>query len=104
LFDTWINSEFSNWYRGSIPLGFSHTNNLMEGFNYVLKAKYTDWEKFKLAEFIQLVEQVIIDYSEETIQSPFPSVQRFPKDVWEKAQRMAEDHFLQVDNNFYWLS
>jgi len=36
---TWVYSEFCNWHAGSIQIGFSTTNNGIEGFNFARKNK-----------------------------------------------------------------
>ena len=103
FFETWIHSTFHNWYRGAVPIGFSHTNNGIEGFNNGLKSKYTDWEKFTMEEFIPLCRDVIVDYSVKTSQKSFPVTLFLNETVIKKAEIMVDDPFLMIGNGIlYW--
>ena len=37
------------------------TNNAIEGFNNGLKAKYTEWDRLKLEDFITTLREIIED-------------------------------------------
>ena len=103
FYENWINSQFDHWYRGSIPPGFSHTNNGIEGFNNGIKSKYTNWERLQLQDFFNLVEEMIKDQSEESSKNEFPRTINVSKDLWIKAQEMEDDDFLKEGNKtFYW--
>lgn len=73
FFDNWINSKWENWYKGSIPAGFSTINNGIEGFNFAIKEKYTNWERLKLEDFILILQEIINDYSDEIKSKKFPT-------------------------------
>ena len=102
FYENWVNSDFSNWYRGSIPVGFSHTNNAVEGFNNGIKLKYTNWERLQLNDFFKVVEEIINDYSEQSLALPFSKSLIIEKCLWKKAQSMENDPYLQEDTTFYW--
>ena len=103
FFENWVNSGCDNWYRSSIPTGFSHTNNGIEGFNNGIKSKYTDWEKLKLNDFFVTVRGIIKDYSKDTVTKEFPDNVDTSKELWIKAQDMENDAFFKKnETNLYW--
>ena len=102
FYENWVDTSFSNWYRGSIPLGFSHTNNAIEGFNNGIKLKYTNWERLQLGDFLKIIEEIISDYSEQTSMLPFPKSLSVSKDLWMKAQKMEKDSYFKEEETFYW--
>jgi len=93
FFETWVGSNFCNWYKGSIPPGFSNTNNGIEGFNQGLKSKYTEWSRFRLGEFADILQEVVKDYSDETSKLPFPNSLTITEDEWKKAQITRNEVF-----------
>jgi len=102
FYENWVDTSFSNWYRGSIPSRFSHTNNAIEGFNNGIKLKYTNWERPQLGDFLKIIEEIISDYSEQTSMLPFPKSLSVSKDLWMKAQKMEKDSYFKEEETFYW--
>ena len=72
FFNEWIDSKFCYWYRGAIPVGFSHTNNGIEAFNSSIKKKYTNWERLHFQDFLSMIKNIIHDHSEKSTSTPFP--------------------------------
>jgi len=100
---TWVYSEFCNWYAGSIPIGFSTTNNGIEGFNYAIKNKYTDWDRYKLNEFVGVLKGIIEDNSKEELENSFPTSFTLDQNLWRKVLDIKKDPFKQTDQiTFYW--
>jgi len=103
FFENWINSSFSNWFRGSIPPGYSTTNNGIEGFNHGIKAKYTEWERLKIEDFVKTLKDIVIDHSTATAYSMFPISFKLTEELWNKAQLLQNCAFIQKDQaTFYW--
>ena len=100
---TWVYSDFCNWYRGAVPCGFSHTNNGIEGFNFGIKQKYTDWDRYQLNEFINVLKEIIGNNSKEALDEPFVLSFNLDQNLWIKVQEMMDDPFKQEGENiFYW--
>ena len=59
-------------------------NNSIKSFNNAIKSKYTEWERFKLSEFMDTIQEIISDYSEATMKVPFPTVINISETIWIK--------------------
>ena len=85
-----------------MPAGFSHTNNGVEAFNSAIKVKYSNWERFRFEEFINVLKEIILDYSQKTLHTPFTSTFTINENLWQRTAAMIDDSFLQEGDVFYW--
>ena len=61
----WFVGTFCNWHIFKSPPGFATTNNPMESFNKIIKARFTNFETLPLIAFILvIIEHLIPFYSE----------------------------------------
>ena len=61
----WMEGAFTNWHIFKSPPGFANTNNPMESFNKIIKARFTNFEEMPLIAFIMvIIEHLIPFYSE----------------------------------------
>ncbi|CAF1063645.1 unnamed protein product [Didymodactylos carnosus] len=70
--DQWV-TKLPFWYEGA-AYGKPSTNNGCESMNAVIKQKYTLRNKLQLSAFLPKMEQMLQDWSEASISSPFALV------------------------------
>ncbi|CAF1597895.1 unnamed protein product, partial [Didymodactylos carnosus] len=77
--DQWI-TKLPYWYEGA-AFGKPSTNNGCESMNAIIKQKYTLRNKLQLSAFLPKMEQMLTDWSEASISSPFAAATSISPDT-----------------------